>query len=74
MKQGSGRLIRAINDYGILVIADPRFFSKSYGYYLRQCLPEMPIETDLTQLQEKFSAMRIKTAQGIAESGNRVKV
>ena len=74
LKQGSGRLIRAINDCGILVIADPRFFSKSYGYYLRQCLPEMPIETDLTQLQEKFTAMRIKTAQGIAGSGNRVKV
>jgi len=60
LKQGSGRLIRAINDYGILIVADPRLFSKNYGYYLRQCLPEMPIETDFVQLQEKFDIMRIK--------------
>ncbi|MDX2503765.1 MAG: ATP-dependent DNA helicase [Gammaproteobacteria bacterium] len=60
LKQGCGRLIRAINDCGILVVADPRFFSKNYGYYLRQCLPEMPIETDFVQLQKKFTRMQKK--------------
>ena len=60
LKQGSGRLIRAIDDYGILIVADPRLFSKNYGYYLRQCLPEMPIETDFIRLQEKFEIMRKK--------------
>lgn len=58
LKQGVGRLIRDIDDYGILVIADPRLFSKTYGYYLRKTLPEMPIETDFSQLQKKFSAMK----------------
>lgn len=58
LKQGAGRLIRDINDYGILVIADPRLFRKSYGYYLRKNLPDMPVETDIEQLQYKFSQMQ----------------
>ncbi len=57
LKQGVGRLIRDVNDSGILVIADPRLFNKSYGYYLRKTLPKMPIETDLAQLKEKFSGI-----------------
>lgn len=58
LKQGVGRLIRDIDDYGILVIADPRLFSKSYGCYLRKTLPDMPIETDIEQLQSKFLQMQ----------------
>lgn len=50
LKQGAGRLIRDVYDRGILVIADPRFYLKSYGHYLRQCLPEMAVETNLEQL------------------------
>lgn len=57
LKQGAGRLIRDINDCGILVIGDPRLFSKSYGYYLRKTLPEMPVETDFSHLQKKFTVM-----------------
>ena len=60
LKQGAGRLIRDNDDYGILVIADPRFFTKAYGYYLRKTLPEMPIETDFYQLQKKWSEMKLK--------------
>ncbi len=50
LKQGAGRLIRDINDTGILVIADPRLVNKSYGYYLRASLADMPVKTDLEQL------------------------
>ncbi len=57
LKQGAGRLIRDIDDYGILVIADPRFFNKAYGHFLRKTLPEMPIETDFHQLQQTFSEL-----------------
>ena len=59
LKQGAGRLIRDIGDYGILIVADPRFFSQSYGYYLRKTLPEMPIETEFCQLQKKFNDMQL---------------
>ena len=59
LKQGAGRLIRDIDDYGILIVADPRLFSKAYGYYLRKTLPEMPVETEFSQLQKKFSEMQL---------------
>ncbi len=55
LKQGAGRLIRDINDTGILVIADPRLVNKSYGYYLRASLPDMPLETEFEQLQQRFT-------------------
>ena len=54
LKQGTGRLIRDINDVGILIIADPRLYQKSYGFYLRQCLPQMVIETELENLKAQF--------------------
>lgn len=63
LKQGAGRLIRDVDDYGILVIADPRLFNKSYGYYLRKNLPQMPIETDIEQLYYKFAQMRGETVK-----------
>ena len=55
LKQGAGRLIRDINDTGILVIADPRLVNKSYGYYLRASLPDMPLATEFEQLQQRFT-------------------
>jgi len=58
LKQGTGRLIRDVNDKGILIIADPRLYHKSYGYYLRQCLPKMPLESDIPQLQKHFKHMK----------------
>ena len=58
LKQGVGRLIRDISDTGILIIADPRFYFKSYGHYLRQCLPEIPIESDIEQLFRVFEEFR----------------
>ena len=58
LKQGAGRLIRDIDDLGILVIADPRLFSKNYGYYLRKTLPDMPVATDVEQLKSRFSEMQ----------------
>jgi ATP-dependent DNA helicase DinG len=31
LKQGVGRLIRDVDDHGVLAICDPRLFGKSYG-------------------------------------------
>ncbi|MDT8320039.1 MAG: ATP-dependent DNA helicase [Xanthomonadales bacterium] len=41
LKQGSGRLIRDVNDRGALVICDPRIRSRSYGQVFRDSLPPM---------------------------------
>ncbi len=58
LKQGIGRLIRDNNDYGIIVIADPRLFTKAYGYYLRQTLADIPIETDLYHLYARLGELK----------------
>ncbi len=42
LKQGAGRLIRDINDRGVLVLCDPRLSSKGYGRQFLASLPPMP--------------------------------
>ena len=39
LKQGTGRLIRSETDAGILMIGDPRLFTKSYGAQILHSLP-----------------------------------
>ena len=41
--QGIGRLIRDSDDYGILMICDPRLFSKPYGKTFLKSLPKMSL-------------------------------
>ncbi len=42
LKQGAGRLIRAENDYGVLVLCDPRLRTRGYGKTFLGSLPSMP--------------------------------
>ncbi len=46
MKQGAGRLIRDVNDRGVLMCCDPRLFSKAYGKVFLANLPPMPVMRD----------------------------
>jgi ATP-dependent DNA helicase DinG len=41
LKQGAGRLIRDVNDRGVLVICDPRILTKGYGSSFLESLPPM---------------------------------
>ena len=41
LKQGAGRLIRDVNDRGVLVICDPRLKTKGYGGVFLESLPPM---------------------------------
>ena len=43
LKQGAGRLIRDVNDSGLLVICDPRLQTKPYGKKFLSSLPPMPV-------------------------------
>ncbi len=42
IKQGAGRLIRDVDDYGVLMLCDPRLSSKGYGTTIRNALPNFP--------------------------------
>lgn len=55
MKQGSGRLIRDIDDRGVLMLCDPRLSSKGYGNTIRQSLPNFPWIYDADTAIEKLS-------------------
>ncbi len=46
LKQGAGRLIRDVEDRGVLVLCDPRVTSRSYGRYFLDSLPPMPVTRD----------------------------
>jgi ATP-dependent DNA helicase DinG len=54
LKQGAGRLIRDVTDRGVLVLGDPRVFSKSYGRVFLDSLPPMPRTRDLQRVEAFF--------------------
>lgn len=47
VKQGAGRLIRAVGDRGAIVILDKRIVEKSYGRTYLRSMPRMRVETSL---------------------------
>jgi ATP-dependent DNA helicase DinG len=46
LKQGAGRLIRDVNDRGVLVLCDARIRSRSYGRIFQASLPPMGTAAD----------------------------
>jgi ATP-dependent DNA helicase DinG len=46
LKQGAGRLIRSEDDYGAVVICDPRMIARSYGRVFLSALPPMTVTRD----------------------------
>lgn len=46
LKQGAGRLLRDQEDFGVIVLCDPRISSKSYGKVFLKCLAPMPTTDD----------------------------
>jgi ATP-dependent DNA helicase DinG len=54
LKQGAGRLIRDVNDRGVLVICDRRLNTKGYGSVFLESLPPMRQTFDRDQVLEFF--------------------
>lgn len=50
LKQGSGRLIRDVSDTGVLMLADPRLYSKQYGKLFLSSLPNMSLTRELADV------------------------
>jgi ATP-dependent DNA helicase DinG len=65
LKQGAGRLIRDVDDRGVLMLCDPRVISKPYGKRIWQSLP--PFRR--TRLQEDVIDFFKQLPKG-AESGS----
>ena len=60
LRQGVGRLIRSATDTGVVVIADERLRSRSYGAPLLAALPPMPM-LDEDALPARLQALRAVT-------------
>lgn len=54
--QGFGRLIRSVQDRGVVAILDPRLTSKGYGKRIISSLPPAPVTTDLEQVARFYAA------------------
>ncbi len=50
LKQGAGRLIRSEDDYGVVVICDPRMVARSYGRVFLAALPPMSVTQDADEV------------------------
>jgi len=56
LKQGAGRLIRDMKDYGVLMIGDNRLKTKRYGKVFIESLPDMPETNRLEDVQAFYES------------------
>jgi len=56
LKQGAGRLIRDVEDRGVLVLCDPRLDTRSYGRVFMRSLPPMPVSRAIGEVAAFFAA------------------
>ncbi len=54
LKQGFGRLIRSLEDRGVLVLLDPRVRRQRYGQTFLQSLPPYRMTTSITDVERFF--------------------
>ena len=54
MKQGAGRLLRGENDYGVIVLCDPRITSRNYGKTFLDILEPMGTTADIKDVERFF--------------------
>lgn len=72
LKQGAGRLIRDVHDRGVLVVCDPRLWSRPYGGRFIASLPPMARTRDLERVREFFAGQAAQSGGSAAEPTNRL--
>lgn len=63
MAQGSGRLVRAMGDRGVVAVLDPRLERARYGSYLRASMPDFWYTTDANQARRSLAAIDVAAKQ-----------
>ncbi len=54
LRQGTGRLIRSMDDRGVMALLDSRLYDKAYGREVVRNLPAAPIRDDLSEVRWFF--------------------
>jgi ATP-dependent DNA helicase DinG len=62
LRQGVGRLIRGDDDYGVVVICDPRLRRRGYGRVFMSSLPPMPVIEDIAEVEAFIAEKEHATA------------
>lgn len=55
LRQGVGRLIRDVNDRGVLMVCDPRLLKRSYGQMFLDSVPAMRRSRDIEDVRQFFA-------------------
>ena len=71
LKQGVGRLIRDFDDFGVIVVGDPRLKTKAYGRVFLDALPPGPVITD-SAVAAEFLAGRLRALTSAMPAASRV--
>ena len=64
LRQGVGRLIRDVNDKGVLMVCDPRLLKRAYGHMFLDSVPAMKRTREIKEVDEFF---QIHDQQNIEE-------
>jgi ATP-dependent DNA helicase DinG len=54
LRQGVGRLIRDVNDKGVLMVCDPRLLKRAYGHMFLNSIPAMTRSREIEDVNEFF--------------------
>ena len=59
LAQGAGRLLRRVDDRGVVAVLDSRMATARYGSYLRASLPPFWATTDATRVRQALERLRV---------------
>ena len=71
LKQGAGRLIRSEDDYGVVVICDPRMVGRGYGRVFLAALPPMTVTQDPAEARRFLKRHAPRAAPGLQAASAR---
>ena len=63
LKQGAGRLLRDEQDYGVVVLCDPRVTSKNYGSMFLKCLAPMDTTDSIRYVKQFLTSREARTTK-----------
>jgi len=55
LRQGVGRLLRRLEDRGVVAVLDRRLVERGYGRFLRATLPPFPVTREFSQVEAFFA-------------------
>ncbi|HEY3787189.1 MAG TPA: ATP-dependent DNA helicase [Steroidobacteraceae bacterium] len=71
LKQGVGRLIRSEEDFGAVVVCDPRMVGRGYGRVFVSALPAMPVTRDRDEVMSFLGRYAARLARSGAAPADR---